>query len=580
MLRSRRGARLRPLIVLLLVVGTALLFLVRLVDVQVVHADALRAESKDRRSQERVVPGARGDIVDAHGVRLATSVPRYTVSASPRLAAAAGAVPAAAGRIAKALGLPATRVTAALSRDRTSDYALVAKSVPLSALEAVKALGIGWLYYDEVPKRVYPNGAVGGNLIGFVGAQGQPQAGLEYGENSCLAGSDGVTAYESALDGTPIPGTAVTRTPATQGGTLALTIDRDLQWFVQQTLATRAEQTGAKWGSVVVEEVKTGKLLAVADWPTVDPNDVNATAATDTGALGSRAFTAPFEPGSTMKTLTAATLLDQKAASPGSHVVAPYRLLAGGANVNDSEYHGNERLTLTGVLVQSSNTGISKLGVRVSDATRYRYLKAFGLGTPTAVGFGAEASGDLGADAPHWDPQSRLATMFGQGLTTTAVQMASAYATVANGGVRLPVQLVSSCTAADGTVHRTPTASGTRVISAAAAKNTVRMLENVATQGWLAAEVRINGYRVGIKTGTAQESDGHGSYAKGFLVSMAGVAPADDPRYVVYVDLDAPSKMNTSEATAPVFRQVMARVLQQNGVVPSGTRSPSLPTTW
>jgi cell division protein FtsI (penicillin-binding protein 3) len=170
--------------------------------------------------------------------------------------------------------------------------------------------------------------------------------------------------------------------------------------------------------------------------------------------------------------------------------------------------------------------------------------------------------------------------MFGQGLTTTAVQLASAFATIANGGVKEPVRLVDSCTAADGTVTAPKAGSPARVLSASAARSTVSMLENVASKGWLAADVRIPGYRVGIKTGTAQESDGQGSYAKGFLVSMAGVAPADHPKYVVYVDLDAPSKMNTSQATAPVFRQVMARVLQEHDVVPSGTRSPDLPTTW
>jgi cell division protein FtsI (penicillin-binding protein 3) len=196
------------------------------------------------------------------------------------------------------------------------------------------------------------------------------------------------------------------------------------------------------------------------------------------------------------------------------------------------------------------------------------------------VGFGAEASGDLGAGAPSWDAQSRLATMFGQGLTSTAVQMASAYATIANGGVRLPVRLVESCTDADGTVHRVTTGAAKRVISAAAATDTVHMLENVATQGWLAADVKIPGYRVAIKTGTAQESDGNGAYAKGYLVSMAGTAPAEKPKYVVYVDLDAPSRMNTSQATAPVFRKVMARALQSGGVVPSGTSSPVLPESW
>ncbi len=578
--RTRRAPRIRPLLVLLFVLITAVAFLGRLVDVQVVHAGELRAQSKDRRSRETVVPGPRGDILDASGVKLATTVPRYTVTASPRLAAAGRAVAADSARIAAALGVGESGVQRALSADPSSDYALLAKSVTLAALNRVKALDIPWLYYDEVGKRIYPSGAVAGNLVGFVGSDGTPQAGIEYADNACLAGTDGVTDSEAALDGTAIPGTAVVRTAAKPGGTVTLTIDRDLQWYAQQVLAARAKQTGAKWGSVVVEEVSTGKLLAVADWPTVDPNDVNATASTDTAALGSRAFTAPFEPGSTMKTITAAALLDQHLATPATRVVAPYRLVTGGANVNDSEYHGDERLTLTGVLIQSSNTGMSKLGSRMADAMRYRYLKSFGFGSPTAVGFGAEAAGDLGANAPNWDPQSRLATMFGQGLTATPVQMASAYATIANGGVRLPVRLVEGCRAADGTVTRTPTGKGTRVVSAAAAKSTVAMLENVATKGWLAADVKIPGYRVGIKTGTAQESDGHGSYAKGFLVSMAGVAPADHPKYVVYVDLDAPSKMNTSQATAPVFRQVMARVLQDDGVVPSGTVSPDLPANW
>lgn len=580
MRRTRRPARLRPVLALLLVLASAALFLTRLVDVQVVQASALRAESKDRRSQQVVTPGARGDILDASGVKLAATVPRYTVTASPRLATAGGAVATDAARIASALGSPAATVLGTLTADPSSEYALLATSVSLPTLTRLKALHLPWLYFQETGQRIYPSGAVAGNLVGFVGADGQPQAGLEYSEQSCLAGTAGLTRYESALDGTAIPGTAVVEKAAKPGGTLRLTIDRDLQWYAQQVLAARAKQTGATWGSVVVEEVATGKLLAVADWPTVDPNNVNATASTDTAALGSRAFTAPFEPGSTFKSVTTAALLDAGLVTPASRVVAPYRLLKGGADVHDDEYHPDEHLTTTGMLVQSSNTGMSLLGSRMADAMRYRYLQRFGFGTPTAVGFGAEASGTLGVNAPHWDAQSRLATMFGQGLTTTAVQMASAYATIANGGVKLPVRLVDGCTAADGTVTRPREPAPTRVVSAAAARSTVSMLENVATKGWLASEVRIPGYRVAIKTGTAQESDGSGRYSPLFLVSMAGVAPADHPKYVVYVDLNAPSKMNTSQATAPVFRQVMARVLQQHDVVPSGSTSPDLPTGW
>jgi cell division protein FtsI (penicillin-binding protein 3) len=170
--------------------------------------------------------------------------------------------------------------------------------------------------------------------------------------------------------------------------------------------------------------------------------------------------------------------------------------------------------------------------------------------------------------------------MFGQGLTASAVQMASAYQTIANGGVRLPVRLVDSCTKADGTVTAVTNGTPTRVISKAAAKGTVSMLENVATKGWLRADVTIPGYRVGTKTGTAQEVDASGGYSKNYLVSMAGVAPADDPKYVVYVALSQPTKMNTSQATAPIWRKVMARALQAGGVVPSGSTSPDLPASW
>lgn len=576
----RRRARIRPALVLLTVVLLAGVFLVRLTDTQVVQAEALRAASKDKRSISTVLPGPRGDIVDAKGAVLATTVTRYTITAVPWIATKAGHVDRDAGRIATALRLDAAAVRSALTADPAASYALIAKQVSFADFQRLKTLGLDWVYAEAVPKRTYPAGAVAGNLTGFVGADQQPQAGIEYGWNTCLAGTDGRSVAESALDRTPIPGSETVLKAAKPGGTVTLTIDRDLQYYAQQVLGQRARQTGAKWGSVVVMEVKTGKLLAVADWPTVNPNDVAATADTDPGALGSRAFTAPYEPGSTMKAVTASMLLDSGVATPASRAVVPYRITPDGANINDSETHGVEHLTLAGVLVKSSNVGISVLGSKLADATRLDYLKSYGFGSATEVGFGAEATGTFGADAPNWDAQTKYATMFGQGLTASAVQMASAYQTIANGGVREPVRLVDSCTTASGAVRRVTTGSARRVVSASAAANTVRMLENVATKGWLAADVKLPGYRVAIKTGTAQESDGKGGYSKGYLVSMAGVAPADDPQYVVYVDLDAPSKMNTSQATAPVWRAVMARALQAGGVVPSGSSSPDLPTEW
>jgi cell division protein FtsI (penicillin-binding protein 3) len=298
-------------------------------------------------------------------------------------------------------------------------------------------------------------------------------------------------------------------------------------------------------------------------------------------SLGSRAFTAPFEPGSTFKTLTAASLLDAGLANPGSHVVADYRFTTPqGADVNDSEYHERWNLTLTGVLKESSNTGMSQFGLLMSPQKRYEYMKRFHLGERTEVGFGGEETGDLHGGPDDWDAQTNLTTMFGQGLTTTAVQMASVYQTIANGGVRMPVSLVAGCRQADGTLTGTPATDGTRVVSEAAARGTVDMLENVATKGWLADQVRIQGYRVATKTGTAQHADGSGGYSSSYIVSLAGIAPADAPQYVVSVSLADPVKMNTSGAAAPIFREVMTQVLKQYAVVPSGSSSPDLATDY
>lgn len=580
---TRRTARRRTALSALLLFAVLAVFLVRLVDVQVVRAAALNEEAEGKRSVEQPILGVRGDIYDANGVLLADSVLRYDITASPRYAVASTEYPpeAAAAEIAPITGQDPAVVVAilrnAVAENPESDFAYLAKGVDAAQYQQIRALAVPWLYAQARPSRSYPSGAVAGNLIGFVGSENQAQAGVEYSEDSCLAGRNGSEVFERSADGVRIPGSTVALAPAVDGNDIILTIDRDLQWYVQQTLASYAQKFGAKWGTVVVQDVQTGKLLAVADYPTVDPNDVDATASTDITSLGSRAFTAPFEPGSTFKTLTAASLLDAGVVTPDSGVVAGYRFRTpDGADVNNSRQRPDQRLTLTGVLIESSNTGMSQFGLRLSAQQRYDYMRAFGLGAPTEVGFGGEEPGTLGA-GPAWDAQSNLATMFGQGLTTTAVQVASIYQTLGNGGVRLPVTLVEGCRLADGTLVDTPGTTGTRVISPEAARATVDMLENVATKSWLADQIRIDGYRIATKTGTAQQPDGQGGYTDSYLVSLAGLAPADAPRFVVTVSLADPVNLNTSGAAAPVFRDVMRQVLTSQGVVPSGSSSPDLP---
>lgn len=584
----------------LLVVLVAL-FVVRLVDIQVVRASALNEQAEEVRSTAPItVFGARGDIVDRNGTVLADSVMRYDIALSPKNAKKSEIwrdepdpadpektiqvkVPLeqTAAELGAVVGLTADQVlgiiASELAADADSDFAYVAKLVDVDTYEKVRALDIPWVVPHPHPSRSYPNGAVAGNLLGFVDPDGEAVAGLELGQDECLAGQDGEVTYIPSLqDWVEIPGTEVVHKRAKDGGTLQLTIDSDLQWEVQRIAEAQRLAVGAEWATVTVMEAKTGKLLAVADVPTVDPNEPSET---DESDRGSRTFTAPFEPGSTFKAITAASVIDAGKADPLSRVTADYRYTPGDADVNDSFYHGPTPYTLTGVLIDSSNTGMSMFGELLTDQARFEYMQKFGFGRETEVGFPGEESGDLHGDPADWDDQTKYATMFGQGLTTTAVQVASSYQAIANGGVRMPVQLVESCTDAEGDVTK-PDTRGTRVISEKAAAETSRMLENVYTKGWLQDQWNIPGYRVAAKTGTAQVADGDGGYLPGYLVSVSGFAPADDPEFVVSVSYMDAVKMNSSAASAPVFQQVMSQVLKKYRTIPSGAPAPDLPATW
>lgn len=587
--RSSRRRTFFTVVVLFAVIGV---FLVRLVDIQVVQADSLTADSVGNRSVGQVVYGSRGEIVDANGVVLAGTVMRYNITMSPvnatpfkrtvdgkkvevSVADAAAEIGAATGQTGEAILLT---ISNALEANADANFAYIAQKVDVDVLRAVQELHIPWTYSENSPSRVYPNGAVAGNMLGYLSGEGVPQAGLESGQDACLASTNGSETYEKGADGVRIPGSSVTSTAAVDGGDVVTTIDYDLNWFVQQTLAARAQETGAAWATAVVQDAKTGKLLAVADYPSVDPNNVGGTENPDD--RGSRAFTQSFEPGSTFKALTAASVLDAGVATLDSGVIAPYRYLpSNGANINDSHSHPDQNMTMTGVLIDSSNTGMSKFGEMLTNQQRYDYMKAFGVGTATETGFPREDSGIL-HPADKWDNQTSYATMFGQGLTTTALQVSSIYQTIANDGVRMPVQLVEGCRQADGTMTNVPDATGTRVLSESAANDTSDVLEMVYQKSWVSSKWNIPGYRVAAKTGTAQMPDGKGGYSSGYLVSVSGFAPADDPQYVVSVSIADPVKLNTSAAPAPVFQEIMSQVLKKYRAVPSGATAPDLPSTW
>jgi len=572
---------------MLLIVIFVAIFVVKLVDIQIIQAAAFNEESMGKRSIPATIFSQRGTIVDANGVILADSVMRYNVTISPkntkdflRVTDRADVTITPQQAAVEIGGVTGQKpedilkiVADALAANPESDFAYLVKGVDVDKFRALNALGIPWLYSEPAPGRSYPNGSVAGNLIGYVGQDGAAQAGVELTSDACLAGINGEEIYQRGADGVRIPGSTITSVSAQNGSSIKLTIDADLQWYAQQVLAKQVDATGAKWGTVVVQEVKTGKLLAVADYPTVDPNNIDGTAEANRGSL---AFMAPFEPGSTIKALTAASLLDAGLADPTSQVYAPYSIeFPNGAKVHDAASHGVLQLTLTGVLEQSSNVGITQLGEALSAEKRYDYLSKFGFGSTTAVGFQAESSGIL-HPWQEWDNQTFYNTMFGQGLSTTAIQVASAYQALGNHGVHLPVQLVEGCISADGTMTPTPMPEPTQVVSDAAATTTVNMLENFVTKGWIAPYISIPGYRIAAKTGTAEQSDGSGSYSTNYVVSNAALIPANDPQYVVTVTIASPQS-NGSMASPPVLRAVMAQVLKKYRVEPSPDASPDLP---
>ena len=571
---------------LFLVVILAGVFVLRLVDIQVVRAASYNEASEGKMSIPETVFGIRGDIVDSSGKPLATGRMTYDVTVSPRNAqeftrtTETGKVTVTPQNAAQEIAAITKQkpddilgiINDALARDSNADFAYVARGVDVDAFKAISALNIPWIYFEQNPSRSYAKGAVAGNLLGYVGSDGTPLAGLELGADECLAGVDGSQSYARGADGVRIPGSTVVSHTAKNGGTLKLTIDSDLQWFTQQALSSTAVATGARWGMAVVVEVKTGRLVTVVDYPTLDPNNIDGADPTN---RGSRAFTSPYEPGSTMKTLTAASIVDAGLADQSTQVNSPYFIqFPNGAQFHDWGRHPRN-LTLQGVLMWSSNSGIAQLGERLQPEARYDYLEKFGVGQESAVGFPGESTGLLRSwDA--WDNQSYYTMLFGQGLTLTAIQMASAYATLGNGGVREPLSLVESCTASDGIVTHPNKPEPVIVVSPSTARTTLDMLENIVNQGWLGGELAIPGYRIAAKTGTAEQSDGNGSYSDQFIVSLATVFPSDHPEYAIVMSLDGPDG-NNNAPLAPLMNQVIKQIIKTKHVQPSSGEAPVFP---
>ena len=556
---------------------------VRLVDFQVVKAAEIQAKSLASRSMTQTLQALRGDILDSSGQVLAKTVFRYDVNAAPKNVGPVfqtidgvrteRSVDEIALELSQLLGVDYGEIMIRLEGD--SEYSNLAKTVTAETFNAIRDLDIPWIFFDQFEDRLYPMGAVAGNVLGFVGSDGTPLAGLERQYNTCLAGVDGQETFERSAEGVRIPTSNQTTQPTEDGGQLNLSIDANLQFFAQQVLADTVNELSATWASAIVVEVETGRILAAAEAPTVDPNDPAAVPAAD---RGSRIFQAAFEPGSIMKAVSASMVLDTGTADEYDTVPAPDRMNLDFDNeyIKDSFSHEDFTLSLAGVLRYSSNTGMTNFASQIPRETRYEYLKKFGFGSVSPLRFEGESSGIL-HPASQWDEMTNLVTTFGQGISVTSLQMAYAYQAIANGGVRLDPILVDSCLAADGSVAYAPNQGSTRVLSTASANLNLELMEKVVEFGGVGKTAAIPGYRVAGKTGTAETKSGSG-YGDEYAISFYGIAPAENPKFVVGVTIYRPEGVSNSSKATPPFKAIMQQALKHYRIPPSTTESRSIPS--
>lgn len=575
-----QGLRRRNVIAVLFL-SVFLVFAGRLVFVQAVEGPELKDQALQDRLRSYTIRAPRGEIVDANGEILATSEQRYNIGVNQRKVATfihtvedddgnetvlGTGAEEAADLLAPLLGRDPAELGGQMVGDSTFVY--LAKGLTPSQWRQIRELGIPGIEPESVTQRVYPNDTTAGNLLGFVtreqnGLTGL--AGLELMYDHELQGVDGEETVEIGAGGQVIPTGTYELTPAVPGATLHLTIDRDVQYIAQAALDDAVATYGAQWAGIAVMEVPTGRLVVLADSGSVDPGNVQAT---PESARGARTVSAPYEPGSTGKLLTIAAAMDQGLVNPLSEFTVPDRMTFGGQTFKDHTPHETLRMTLAGILAESSNVGTVQVGNLMDDRVRYDYMRDFGFGAPTGIELPGESAGIL-RDPDDWDGRTRMATMFGQGYAVTLLQNLGVVATIANGGTWTAPRLVESIESADGTVTVPEKPEDREVISPETAQTLIGMMEAVVQPGATAPRAAIDGYRVAGKTGTAQTPDAQGNLT-GTVSNFVGIVPADNPRFAVAVVVYKPtSGFFGGTVAAPIFKTVAEFALLNAGVQPS-----------
>ncbi len=581
--RSRAGLRGSPqfrlrfgFIVIAMVLS---IFGGRLVQLQGIDPKAYAAMAAADGMVEVDLPAERGDILDRNGQPLADSVEGLMVVADPYMTR--DQAPALAKILARRLNVDYFETLRRL-RMPDSRFQFIARRVPstlaTSVVADLRAAEFKGIATRRDPIRDYPTRDVAANVIGFLGTD-EALAGLERTFDDQLAGTDGSTRYEIG-GGNRIPLGESTIVKPVDGQDLHTTLDQDLQWYTQRVLRQTVEDARGDSGVAIVMDSLTGEILALADHPTFDANAPLESLKED---LGTRSMIDFYEPGSVQKVLTISALIDAGKVTPRTRLKVPASLQRQDRSISDWFPHDLIRLTLAGVVAKSSNIGTVLAADKFEEGELRSYLTKFGLGRRTNIGVSGETKGLLPGGS-QWTSQAQDRIAFGQSLSVTAMQMAAAVNTLANGGVRVSPSLIrGSATADDGRVVGTDTTTTTRVVSEKAARSTARMMERVIDpEAGVAPRAAIPGYRVAGKTGTAQRVGPEcGCYDGSFTVSFAGFAPADDPRFTVYVVVQNPRNDGGGGSVAgPAFSKIMSYALRRYAVPPTGAKPSRLPVEW
>lgn len=567
--RSRRRALCVAcfLVVWMIVIG------VRLVSLQTTQHDRLLTRARDQQQGTVETTPVRGLVLDRNGNELARSVDTESFWAVP---GQLQNVEEAAKQLAPIVRTDATALAAHLkeAQDAHRKFAWIARKLDTEQAEKMRALNLAGVYSLKEPKRQYPNGSLAAHVLGFVGLDEEGLAGVERAYNEQIHGEAGKVLVETDAHGHAYSSFEAQSRP---GETVVLTIDRFIQYKTEQALVEAVERTRAKSGSAVVLDPRTGEILALANAPTFDPNDPRAVA---DQARVNQALQNIYEPGSTFKMVAYSAAIERGLAKPTDKIDCQMgSITVAGRLIHDHKPFGT--LTLTQALALSSNVAAIKIGLRVGDNSMYDFMTRYGFGCKTGVELPGETSG-LVRDVKKWQPSSIGSIAMGQEVGVTPVQMAAAYATLANDGVRIAPHLVREIRAADGSVVYSAQPEQHRVVTAETAQTMRQMLEEVTLNG-TAKKARLDGYTAAGKTGTAQKIDPKTkAYSKTkFIGSFVGFAPVENPAVVIIVVIDEPAgSYHGGDVAAPVFNEIAEQVLPVLNVEPDAelksTQAPGL----